>query len=78
MHHSVSGGVKTSSLVLGVVMVCAVLALSSTADAEPWRVAVVSIFGCFTSKMRRLLRQLPSGASTITPRSPSTWGCSTW
>ena len=38
MHHSVSGGVKTSSLVLGVVMVCAVLALSSTADAEPWRV----------------------------------------
>ena len=43
-----------------------VLALSSTADAEPWRVAVVSIFGCFTSKMRRLLRQLPSGASTIT------------
>ena len=65
MHHSVSGGVKTSLLCSGWSWYV-LLALSSTADAEPWRVMVVSIFGCFTSKMRRLLRQLPSGASTIT------------
>jgi hypothetical protein len=32
-----SGDVKHPWLVLGVVVVCAVLALSSTADAEPWR-----------------------------------------
>ena len=47
MRHSVSGGVKTSSLVLGVVMVCAVLALSSTADAEPWRVTSSQHFRVF-------------------------------
>jgi hypothetical protein len=37
MYHSVSGGVKQPSLLLGVVVLCAVLALSSTGNAEPWR-----------------------------------------